>query len=244
MGKPVMAKSQQWLWVLLLLWLLKPGMADMWMCWWRLRHWRGEIYFVHPGGWHEPLSAWHAAAIEELFLQEPEMAEYVAAQSQMPELGLTPYPPTWHVPSLSWVISRTREDANWKRVWVARPINLEKYGPPVAPPAASDSFTGSEAMRATGMGWVLGNEARDGSRRDPDPDPYADLARDGSGGASSSSRPRSPSRPRSFVWERQARDGSAQANDGPAQANDGSAKASDGCQRGPSPVPPITPTGT
>lgn len=48
------------------------------------------------------------------------MAAYVAAQSQMPELGLTPFPPSWHIPSLSWMISRTREDANWQKVWVAR----------------------------------------------------------------------------------------------------------------------------
>ena len=38
-----------------------------------------------------------------------------------------------------------------------------------------------QPVMALDMGWVLGNEARDGSRRDPDPDPYADLARDGSG---------------------------------------------------------------
>lgn len=26
-------------------WLLKPGMADMWVCCWRLRYWDGQIYF-------------------------------------------------------------------------------------------------------------------------------------------------------------------------------------------------------
>ena len=182
MGKPVMAKSQGWLLLFLLLWLLKPGMADRWVCWWRLRYWQGVLHFVHPGGWYEPLDE---VAIQALFVEEPEMAEYVAGNSHMPDGGLTPFPPYWQPSPGSWRISRTLEDANWKRVWVARPVNLEEHGPPgQPPPRASDGYTGSEAMRATGMGWVPGNEARDGSRRDP-----CFQASDGCGGASSSSRP-------------------------------------------------------
>ena len=238
MGKPVMAKSQGWLLLFLLLWLLKPGMADRWVCWWRLRYWQGVLHFVHPGGWYEPLSAWDEVAIQALFVEEPEMAEYVAGNSYMPDGGLSPFPPYWQPSPGSWQISRTLEDANWKRVWVARPVNLEEHGPPgQPPPRASDGYTGSEAMRATGMGWVPGNEARDGSRRDP-----CFQASDGCGGASSSSRPsRSPSRGRSFVcsWERerQARDGSGQARDGSGQASDGSREASDGSTPAGVPLP-------
>lgn len=177
MGKPVMAKSQQWLWVLLLVWLLKPGMADMWIAWWRLRFWNGQIHFVHPGGWHELLSPWHQAAVQELFLHEPEMAAFVQGMSQLPNLGLTPFPPHWHIESQGWLTSRTREEADWTQVYVARPIDLEDYGPPGNPPhPASDGFTGSDPMRATGMGWIPGNEARDGSRHDP-----SYQASDGSG---------------------------------------------------------------
>lgn len=245
MGKPVMAKSQQWLWVLLLVWLLKPGMADMWIAWWRLRFWNGQIHFVHPGGWHELLSPWHQAAVQELFLHEPEMAAFVQGMSQLPNLGLTPFPPHWHIESQGWLTSRTREEADWTQVYVARPIDLEDYGPPGNPPhPASDGFTGSDPMRATGMGWIPGNEARDGSRHDPSyqasdgsggasSSARPNAARDGPGGPSSSARPsRSPSRPRSFVcgWEREKQ---REARDGPQKASDGS--------KGPSPPLPKNP---
>ena len=77
----------------------------------------------------ERLSAWHTAAVEELFIQEPEMAAYVADQSAMPNLGLTPFPPTWRIQSLSWMISRTQEEANWWRRSCAQQLQTLQADP-------------------------------------------------------------------------------------------------------------------
>ena len=67
-----------------LLLLVQPVMAQVYLCWWRLRVWQGRMYFVHPGGWYEALEHWALDCLDILFEEEPEMAAYIVGMEQLP----------------------------------------------------------------------------------------------------------------------------------------------------------------
>ena len=99
MGKPVMAKSQQWLWVLLVIWLLKPGMANMWVCCWGLRYWDGQIYFC-PSWWLARVSVSMApSSCPKLAHPQSFMDDISVGGPQQPVMalqGVSPWgPQTW-----------------------------------------------------------------------------------------------------------------------------------------------------
>lgn len=113
-----------------------PAEGTQYFAWWRLREADGKIWYVWPEGYWEELPVEYAEAVENLFQTEPEMAVYVIGMSQ--SVGAVPeWPPTWHIPSNMWVMSR--EEPEPRLHWVAQPENLDLHA---LSPLSSHPFAG------------------------------------------------------------------------------------------------------
>lgn len=123
-GMFVPAKGNLLAMVALTLSMAVPAEGIQYLAWWRLREAEGKLWYVWPEGFWEEVPSDYAEAIENMFQTEPEMAAYVVGMSQM--VGeVSPWPPTWHIPSNMWVLSR--EEPEPRLNWVAQPENLDNY---------------------------------------------------------------------------------------------------------------------
>eukprot|EP00438_Fugacium_kawagutii_P032008 Skav201742 [mRNA] locus=scaffold2498:361719:362714:+ [translate_table: standard] len=122
-----------------------PAEGKNYFAWWRVRHSHGTFWFVWPGGFWEELSPEWQDSLQGLVQVEPEMMAYIMAQSQVPGPEEWPqepgeWPPTWHIPSQMWVMSRIEPDP--RLAWVAQPEDMDEYvqNPLVEEGYGGDSF--------------------------------------------------------------------------------------------------------
>lgn len=145
---PAQGKKKMLAMVALLASMAVPAEGRNFFAWWRVRHSHGTFWFVWPGGFWEELSPDWQDAMQGLASQEPEMMAYIMAQSQVPGPEQWPqqpgeWPPTWHIASQMWVMSRLEPDG--RLTWVAQPENMDDY---VHDPLVEENY-GGDSMEDT-----------------------------------------------------------------------------------------------
>ena len=111
------------------------------------------MYYVHDSGYWEELEPEYSEALEEAMQVEPEMAIYIEGNSHV-DFGaeISAFPPTWHIPSQQWLMSR--DDPDPRVVYVAQPLDVQVWIPQHYPRAAYASFDSVDHAPNWSPGWA------------------------------------------------------------------------------------------
>lgn len=192
---------------------IQPAEGRPWIAWWRVRTHRGIMYYVHDSGYWEELEPEYSEALEEAMHVEPEMATYIEGNSQV-DFGdeISDFPPTWHIPSQQWLMSRIDPDP--RVVYVAQPLDVHVWVPQHYPRAAYASFDSVDHTPNWSTGWATVTNthpagaapayARDGNQHTMvSSDGTIHVWRDHSNPTSRWGRGRSKSPTPTYQWESQ-----------------------------------------